>query len=137
MNGQWFDIVRITWCQIVKDEMLDQVQSLDLLYEKETTSKMMEFKLKYLNSYANLLQTYFENLDFNELTTGISEASSERSLVTLTAMIVDPETFKFSTLEEVTPEDFERAIAAMGSPEFQARFKQICELDSMPAMSLQ
>lgn len=61
--GKWLDAVRITWCQIVKDEILDQVQSLDLLYEKETTSQLMEFKLKYLSSYAGLLQQYFVNLN--------------------------------------------------------------------------
>ncbi len=71
--------------------MLDQVQSLELLYEKETTSKMMEFKLKYLNSYSNLLDTYFQNIDFRELTNGIDLAENplEKSLVLITCMIVD------------------------------------------------
>ena len=48
----WSDMIKVVWCQVVKEEMLEQVHSLDLLYEKETTAKMMEFKIKYLVSYA-------------------------------------------------------------------------------------
>lgn len=50
--GEWNDLIKTIWCQVVKEEMLEQVQNLDLLYEKETTSKLLEFKLKYLVSYA-------------------------------------------------------------------------------------
>jgi hypothetical protein len=49
---EWSDLIKVIWCQVVKDEMLEQVQNLDLLYEKETTTKLLEFKLKYLVSYA-------------------------------------------------------------------------------------
>jgi hypothetical protein len=49
---EWNDMIKSIWCQVVKEEMLEQVQNLDLLYEKETTSKLLEFKLKYLVSYA-------------------------------------------------------------------------------------
>ena len=53
--SDWSDQVKGIWCQVVKDEMLEQVHSLDLLYEKETTAKLLEFKLKYLVSYATLM----------------------------------------------------------------------------------
>jgi hypothetical protein len=53
--SEWQDIIKLVWCQVVKDEMLEQVHSLDLLYEKETTAKLMEFKVKYLLSYAALM----------------------------------------------------------------------------------
>jgi hypothetical protein len=33
----WSDQIKGVWCSVVKDEMLVQVHSLDLLYEKETT----------------------------------------------------------------------------------------------------
>jgi len=62
--GAWSDSVKAIWCQVVKDEMLEQVHSLDLLYEKETTAKLLEFKLKYLVSYANLMRNYFVNMNF-------------------------------------------------------------------------
>lgn len=33
--GRWLDSVRVTWCKVVKDEILEQVQSLEFLYEKK------------------------------------------------------------------------------------------------------
>ena len=106
MNGEWLDLVRVTWCQIVKDEMLEQVQSLDLLYEKETTSKMMEFKLKYLNSYAALLDTYFQNLNFEEIVDSISGygEGEGRVLILLTCMIVDQQRFSLNSPSDITEE---------------------------------
>lgn len=47
--------------------MLEQVKSLDLLYEKETTAKLLEFKLKYLVSYAQLMHNYFLHMNFAEI----------------------------------------------------------------------
>lgn len=43
------------------------MQSLDLLYEKETTSKLLEFKLKYLVSYAELMRNYFVHMNFGDI----------------------------------------------------------------------
>jgi len=48
-------------------EMLEQVQSLDLLYEKETTGKLLEFKLKYLVSYSELMRNYFVHMNFQDI----------------------------------------------------------------------
>ena len=59
VSTEWSDLIKTIWCQVVKDEMLQQVQNLDLLYEKETTTKLLEFKLKYLVSYAQLMRNYF------------------------------------------------------------------------------
>ena len=47
--------------------MLVQVHSLDLLYEKETTQKLLEFKMKYLVSYATLMNNYFAHMDFDQI----------------------------------------------------------------------
>ena len=65
--GEWSDSIKIIWCQVVKDEMLEQVHSLDLLYEKETTAKLLEFKIKYLVSYATLMRNYFVHMNFKDL----------------------------------------------------------------------
>jgi deoxyadenosine/deoxycytidine kinase len=59
--------VKQVWCQVVKEEMLEQVHSLDLIYEKETTQKMLEFKLKYLVSYATLMRNYFMHMNFQDI----------------------------------------------------------------------
>ena len=65
--ADWSDTVKGIWCQVVKDEMLEQVHSLDLLYEKETTAKLLEFKLKYLVSYATLMSNYFSHMNFVDI----------------------------------------------------------------------
>ena len=65
--ADWSDTVKGIWCQVVKDEMLEQVHSLDLLYEKETTAKLLEFKLKYLVSYATLMNNYFSHMNFEDI----------------------------------------------------------------------
>lgn len=43
------------------------MQNLDLLYEKETTAKLLEFKMKYLVSYAQLMHNYFVNMNFTDI----------------------------------------------------------------------
>jgi len=71
--------------------MLKQVQSLDLLYERETNSKMLEFKVRYLHSYASLLETYFQNLSFDEMIQQISEYENGVGLpiILITVLIVE------------------------------------------------
>lgn len=59
--------------------MLEQVQSLDLLYEKETTSRLLEFKLKYLVSYAELMRNYFIHMNFNDIVTELKGTQDTRA----------------------------------------------------------
>lgn len=60
-------MIKTIWCKVVKDEMLEQVQNLDLLYEKETTGKLLEFKVKYLYSYDQLMSRYSDNMVFEDI----------------------------------------------------------------------
>lgn len=59
------EIVKSTWCNIIKEEMCNQLKNLTFLYEKEALSKAYEFKLQYLINYRNLLLVY--NLNANIL----------------------------------------------------------------------
>ncbi len=80
------------WCQVVKTEMLQQVQSLDLLYEKETTSKLLEFKLKYLVSYAQLMRNYFLHMNFTDIIASLLRTNDVRArqLMLICANVVSP-----------------------------------------------
>ena len=91
--ADWCDQVKGIWCQVVKDEMLEQVHSLDLLYEKETTAKLLEFKLKYLVSYATLMQNYFSHMNFEDIVAELMSLNDERAnkLMLITAMVVAPQ----------------------------------------------
>ena len=72
--------------------MLEQVHSLDLLYEKETTAKLLEFKLKYLVSYATLMQNYFSHMNFNDIVGELMSLDDSRAnnLMLIAAMVVGP-----------------------------------------------
>ena len=90
--SDWSDKVKGIWCQVVKDEMLEQVHSLDLLYEKETTAKLLEFKLKYLVSYATLMNNYFAHMNFTDIVGELSALEDPRAhkLMLIAAMVVSP-----------------------------------------------
>jgi hypothetical protein len=71
--------------------MLEQVHSLDLLYERETTSKLLEFKLKYLVSYATLMSNYFVHMNLEDIATELTALPDQRGrqLILFAANIVD------------------------------------------------
>ena len=72
--------------------MLEQVHSLDLLYEKETTAKLLEFKLKYLISYATLMNNYFSHMNFNDIVGELMSLDDPRAnqIMLIASMIVGP-----------------------------------------------
>ena len=57
------EIVKSTWCNIIKEEMCNQLKNLTFLYEKDALTKAYEFKLQYLINYRNLLLVYNLNAD--------------------------------------------------------------------------
>jgi hypothetical protein len=60
---EWYELMRSVWSGKIKDEMIDQVKSLDFIYEKELYTKTYEFKMKFLMNYRNLLSAYHSNAD--------------------------------------------------------------------------
>jgi|TARA_B110000285_G_C14780223_1_gene448147 deoxyadenosine/deoxycytidine kinase len=94
----------------VKEEMLEQVHSLDLIYEKETTQKLLEFKLKYLVSYATLMRNYFMHMNFSDIVTELSakENPKARQILLIAAMTVSPSALNFpNKIEDITEEIIE------------------------------
>ena len=63
VNSEWSNIMKNLWCERIKSEMLDQVNSIDFLYEKEVLTKTYEFKVKYLINYKKLFNLYLANID--------------------------------------------------------------------------
>ena len=56
---------------------------MDLLYERETTSKLLEFKLKYLVSYATLMRNYFLHMNFEDIINDLLNTVRDDATVTL------------------------------------------------------
>jgi hypothetical protein len=61
VNTEWSNVMKNLWCTKIKEEMIDQVKTIDLIYEKEVLAKTYEFKLEYLFNYRNLLTLYNAN----------------------------------------------------------------------------
>ena len=74
------------------------MHSLDLLYERETTAKLLEFKLKYLVSYATLMRNYFLHMNFEDIIQDLmithrddaAAALRGKHLILIGCMIVSP-----------------------------------------------
>ena len=64
-NSYLHEIVKSIWCNIIKQEMCNQLKNLTFLYEKDALTKAYEFKFQYLVNYRNLLIVY--NLNANIL----------------------------------------------------------------------
>jgi hypothetical protein len=67
VSTDWAEIMRSIWGGKLKDEMIDQVKSIDFLYEKELLTKTYEFKIKYLFNYKGLLTAYNTNANIYTL----------------------------------------------------------------------
>lgn len=63
VNSDWSTIMKNLWCEKIKSEMIQQVHSIDFLYEKEVLTKTYEFKVKYLINYKKLFNLYLANID--------------------------------------------------------------------------
>jgi len=87
--------------------MLDQVHSLDLLYEKETTAKLLEFKIKYLVSYATLMRNYFIHMNFEEIIADLLSRSDPRAqkILVVACMIVAPNELSYPNSSDQITED--------------------------------
>ena len=112
VSGAFSDHVKTIWCSVVKHEMLEQVQSLDLLYEKETTSRLLEFKLKYLVSYAELMRNYFIHMNFVDIVAELkaTEDVRARQLLLICANVVGPSEIEYpDTIAAMSPEEYEFA----------------------------
>lgn len=61
VSTEWLNMMKNLWCTKIKEEMLDQVKTIDFIYEKEVITKTFEFKCEYLLNYKNLLTLYNSN----------------------------------------------------------------------------
>jgi len=75
VSTEWCNVMKNLWCNKIKEEMIDQVKTIDLIYEKEVLTKTYEFKLEYLFNYRNLLTLYNSNTNVvNLIRTQVAEA---------------------------------------------------------------
>lgn len=113
--------------------MLEQVQNLDLLYEKETTTKLLEFKLKYLVSYAQLMRNYFLNMVFEDIATELEHQDADpanadlnnlgQKMLLIAALIVqNTEIPQIASHESIEAAHFARAREVISTEKFKVEF---------------
>lgn len=73
VSSEWSELMKNVWNVKLKDEMIDQVKSIDFIYEKEVFTKTYEFKLKYLINYKNLLTAYNDSANILAIIKSILE----------------------------------------------------------------
>ena len=79
------EIVKSTWCNIIKEEMCNQLKNLTFLYEKDALTKAYEFKFQYLINYRNLLLVYNLNADILSILIACLEFLSDVNVFKLLA----------------------------------------------------
>lgn len=99
----------------------------------------MEFKIKYLTSYAGLLNQYFINLNFNEVVNEIVSGGDTRGLIIalVVCMVIKPEDFIPASVEEITSDLLEEAVNYMKTEDFGEIYMRISRIDTIPKLSFQ
>lgn len=85
LSHNWDELVRVSWADVVKNEMAIQMSNMDILCEKNTTTKLLEFKLRYMMSYATLMQRYFNHMTLPAISAASRHADPELKLIMLLA----------------------------------------------------
>jgi hypothetical protein len=139
LNQNWKELVRLSWADVVRDEMTIQMSNMDFLCEKNTTTKMLEFKLRYLMSYSSLMQRYFNHMTLSAIAAASSNADPELKLILLLACTLlcshistwaEAEAFIQSELFEISLRLFTNALSPplRGLDDLRALKSQLPEL---------
>ena len=99
----------------------------------------MEFKIKYLSSYAGLLQQYFVNINCSEVVNDIVNSGDERALIVIliTWMIVNPDKFIPQSPNDISPELLVEACNYMKTRDFEVIYRWISQIDTIPKLNFQ
>mmetsp|Transcript_26295 Transcript_26295/g.47126 ORF Transcript_26295/g.47126 Transcript_26295/m.47126 type:complete len:267 (+) Transcript_26295:21-821(+) len=120
INKNLNELVRVSWADVVREEMMQQMSNMDYLCEKNTTTKLLEFKLRYLMSYASLMQRYFNHMNLMIISEASRNADPELKLILLLACTVlcshisswsEAEVFIQSELFEISLRLFSNALS--------------------------
>ena len=147
---EWSDSMKHTWCNKIKEELIDQVKSIDFVYEKEVISKTYEFKVEYLINYRNLLTMYHININlleeignlfksivtneihntgFIDYSTNLVEVKNNHKLLfklyfkyfSLSTCIIDDRTIDFIDL--IDNEKYEDLVTYLNKPDITTKYK--------------
>jgi hypothetical protein len=131
---EWANIMKNLWCNKIKEEMIDQVKTIDLIYEKEVITKTYEFKVEYLFNYRNLLTLYNNNTNVISLIkTQLDESSTNEDFTKLLNHFFDFLSFD-EAQEMLINEDLEELKTYLNLPEnmeqYTKKFQDMINLEN-------
>ena len=138
VSAKWAEAIKIAWCLSAKQEMLTHVQSLDLLYEKETIAKIMDFKLNYIMACNEIMTTCFSQLPMKEILTILLSTGfpCTKQLAFTAVLIVAPGLIANEGQQELNEntwdESYPQVSAFIQSDEFMPKYITSCRLEAMP-----
>jgi len=143
VNVRWAEAIKIAWCLSAKQEMLSHVKSLDILYEKETISKIMDFKLNYIMACNEIMTNCFSQLPMKELLTILlsTEFTCAKQLAFAITLIVYPGAIlptdsDYELHENIWEEKYQQVEEFIQSEDFIIRYRESCRLESMSIIAL-
>ena len=95
--------------------------------------------MKYLVSYAELMRNYFMHMNFADIVTELKNTDDPRALqlLLICAFVVGPTQIQYpETLEQMSEEEYEFAEQFILSDIFREKFTVICQMDTMPEVTL-
>lgn len=134
VNTEWSDMMKNLWCNKIKDELVEQVKSIDFIYEKEVISKTYEFKVEYLINYRNLLSIYHSSTNILSIISELfADNTQEEELIRLLKLY-----FEYFMIDELKPileekrvDDFKDYINTQENADFyKSKFTHLIQIES-------
>lgn len=143
VSVKWAEAIKIAWCISAKQEMLTHVKSLDILYEKETISKVMDFKLNYIMACNEVMASCFSQLPMKDILLILlsTEFVSAKQLAFVITLIVNPRIVlplegEFEFHENIWDEKQQEIVTFIQSENFMPKYIESCRLEAMPIIGL-
>jgi hypothetical protein len=101
---------------------------------------MLDVKARHLVAYAQLMMSYLQHMRFSQIVDELLLVEDERVkyLLYICAFIVAPKESNYAhRLQDITPEQLQWCTEFIKSDTFKVKFQDVCQIDSIPEVSLQ
>lgn len=99
----------------------------------------MEFKIKYLCSYAALMRNYFIHMNMVDISNELMGKNKREALfiILIACKFVEPDLDIPDLVDECTDEHLHFCHEFMKTETFKAKFLLVCQMETIPSLSLQ
>ena len=127
---------------------MNQVQNAEWTHERNTIAKLLEFKLKYLVSYSQLMRNYYLNMVLSDIAPELKridelpenqdlDSLGVRLLVAACLIAIPTKVRALCFATDITESDRVRAYEMITSEEFKEGFKNLSMSNYLPSYTLE